>query len=85
MQQHAEDSVATIKALFESTCAKAAWHRPSVVVFDDMDKVIGAELEVTGFRTVRIRLVFTLRLVAFRLFPIPSTRSTIPGNNFSLA
>ena len=46
MQQHAEDSVGTIKALFESTYAKAVWHRPSLIVFDDLDKVVGAELEV---------------------------------------
>lgn len=46
MSNHAEDSVAALRGLFESTCAKAAWHRPSIVVFDDLDKVIGAELEV---------------------------------------
>ena len=49
LMQHAEDSVAAIKGLFESTFAKAAWHRPSVIIFDDLDKVIGAELEVSSF------------------------------------
>ena len=80
MQQHAEDSVGTIKALFESTYAKAVWHRPSLIVFDDLDKVVGAELEVQllhHLHRTQITLIISLPL-ALRFIPFTPNRCTFP-------
>ncbi|EPQ54978.1 AAA-domain-containing protein [Gloeophyllum trabeum ATCC 11539] len=37
--------VASLKALFKFWYAKAAWHRPAVLVLDNLDKLLPAELE----------------------------------------
>lgn len=45
--RHTETPVATLKGLFKYWFAKASWHRPSVLVFDNMDKLLGTELQVS--------------------------------------
>ncbi|KZT19828.1 AAA-domain-containing protein [Neolentinus lepideus HHB14362 ss-1] len=37
--------IATLKALFAFWYAKAAWHRPSILVLDNLDKILPAEIE----------------------------------------
>ncbi|THH03293.1 hypothetical protein EW145_g6374 [Phellinidium pouzarii] len=47
--KHADDRVSRLKAYFNYLYDKAAWHRPSILVFDSLDKVLSAEVEVEIF------------------------------------
>lgn len=49
---YSEKPVATLKALFRYLYEIAAWHRPTVLIFDNLDKVLRAEVEVSGFRNL---------------------------------
>ncbi|KAG9310908.1 P-loop containing nucleoside triphosphate hydrolase protein [Chiua virens] len=44
---YTEKPVATLKALFRYLYEIAAWHRPTVLIFDNLDKVLKAEEEHT--------------------------------------
>lgn len=44
-----EERVPVLKALFERWIDIASWHRPSVIVLDNLDSVVGAEAEVRSF------------------------------------
>lgn len=46
--KHAEDRVPKLKTLFRYIYEKASWYRPSLAVFDNLDKLLSPELEV-GF------------------------------------
>lgn len=46
LAKHSDERVAQIKPLFQYWYDKAAWHRPCVIVLDNLDKVVSAELEV---------------------------------------
>lgn len=51
LARHAETPVPALKALFKHWWAKAAWHRPSVILFDNVDKLMGVELEVRSLHS----------------------------------
>ncbi|KAN0080194.1 P-loop containing nucleoside triphosphate hydrolase protein [Tylopilus felleus] len=54
-----EKPVATLKALFRYLYEIAAWHRPTVLIFDNLDKVLRAEVEHTdSFRYRHITELF---------------------------
>ncbi|KZP19204.1 hypothetical protein FIBSPDRAFT_892986 [Athelia psychrophila] len=44
LMRHAETPVPTLK-VFKHCWRKAVWHRPSVIAFDNVDKLLGMELE----------------------------------------
>jgi hypothetical protein len=46
LARYTEKPVATLKKLFEYWFDKAAWHRPTVLVFDNIESLFGVELEV---------------------------------------
>ena len=46
LARYTEKPVATLKKLFEYWFDKAAWHRPAVLVFDNIESLFGVELEV---------------------------------------
>lgn len=46
LARYTETPVQTLKALFKYWWAVVAWHRPSVLVLDNVDKLMGVELEV---------------------------------------
>ena len=51
LSRYTEAPVSKIKSLFKYWFEKAQWHRPSVIVMDNMDALMSAEQEV-GFNRV---------------------------------
>ncbi|TFK45586.1 AAA-domain-containing protein [Heliocybe sulcata] len=45
LARHTSLPIASLKALFKYWYDKAAWHRPAVLVLDNLDKVLPAEME----------------------------------------
>ncbi|PCH34751.1 AAA-domain-containing protein [Wolfiporia cocos MD-104 SS10] len=75
MSKHAEATVGKIRPLFKYLKDKAAWHRPCVLVLDNIDKLMGAELEhADSFRSRHITELF------LSLFG-SSARSATPNNS----
>lgn len=51
--------ISAVKSLFRHWFDKAAWHRPTILVLDNLDKLLGAEVEhADSFRTRHITEVF---------------------------
>ncbi len=44
--RYTEKPVQTLRTQFQYWLDKALWHRPSVLIFDNLEKLLGAELEV---------------------------------------
>ncbi|KAF9221776.1 AAA-domain-containing protein [Gyrodon lividus] len=58
-KSYSEKPVATLKVLFRYLYEIAAWHRPTVLIFDNLDKVLKAEVEhVNSFRSRHITELF---------------------------
>ncbi|KIJ18346.1 hypothetical protein PAXINDRAFT_167524 [Paxillus involutus ATCC 200175] len=58
-KSYSDKPVATLKALFRYLYEVAAWHRPTVLIFDNLDKVLKAEVEHTNsFRSRHITELF---------------------------
>ncbi|KAF9238473.1 P-loop containing nucleoside triphosphate hydrolase protein [Melanogaster broomeanus] len=57
---YSEKPVATLKALFRYLYEIAAWHRPTVLVFDNLDKVLkaGSRSHANSFRSRHITELF---------------------------
>ncbi|KAJ7209658.1 P-loop containing nucleoside triphosphate hydrolase protein, partial [Mycena pura] len=57
--RYATQPVQTIKALLNYWFKKAVWHRPSILILDNLEKLVGAEVEHTdSFRTRQITELF---------------------------
>ncbi|KAI5123096.1 hypothetical protein M0805_001452 [Coniferiporia weirii] len=57
--KHADDRVPRLKAYFKYLFEKAHWHKPSVLVFDNLDKVLSAEVEnADSFRSRQLTELF---------------------------
>jgi len=50
MASFGEDRVAVVKAEWTSLLEKAAWSSPAIIVLDNLDVLIGVELEVRIMR-----------------------------------
>lgn len=46
VSRYADQPIPVVKTLFRHWFNKAAWHRPSILVFDNLDKLLSAESEV---------------------------------------
>lgn len=46
VSKHTEGAVRAIKTLFQYWFDNAAWHRPSVIVLDNLDALLAVEVEV---------------------------------------
>ena len=46
LSRYTEKPVQTLRTQFQFWLDKAMWHRPSVLAFDNLDKLLGTELEV---------------------------------------
>jgi peroxin-1 len=46
ISRHAEQPIATVKSLFSYWFDRASWHRPSILILDNLDKLLNAEVEV---------------------------------------
>ena len=44
--RYTEKPVQTLRTQFQFWLDKAMWHRPSVLIFDNIEKLLGTELEV---------------------------------------
>ena len=49
MSIHVEGRLPQIKALFNYLVEKVTWHRPSLLVLDNLDKLLSAEVEVSPY------------------------------------
>ncbi|KAI0060488.1 AAA-domain-containing protein [Artomyces pyxidatus] len=59
LSRYTEKPVAVVRAQFQFWLDKAMWHRPSVLVFDNLDKLLPAELEHTdSFRSRHLTETF---------------------------
>ena len=47
MLQYSKQLILNIKALFKYWIERELWHRPTVLVMDNMEKLVGAEVKVT--------------------------------------
>jgi peroxin-1 len=46
LSRYTEKPVQMLRMQFQFWLDKAMWHRPSVLVFDNLEKLLGTELEV---------------------------------------
>ncbi|KAI0249217.1 P-loop containing nucleoside triphosphate hydrolase protein [Lactifluus subvellereus] len=59
VSRYTEKPVQTLRTQFQFWLDKAMWHRPSVLVFDNLEKLLGAELEhADSFRTRHLTETF---------------------------
>ncbi|KAF5351610.1 hypothetical protein D9756_007497 [Leucocoprinus leucothites] len=59
VSKYADTPISTVKNLFNYWFEKAIWHRPSVVVLDNLDKLLSAEVEhADSFRSRQLTEVF---------------------------
>jgi len=59
LSRYAEKPVQSLRSQFHFWLDKAMWHRPSVLVFDNLDKLLGPELEhADSFRTRHLSEIF---------------------------
>ncbi|KAF8070403.1 P-loop containing nucleoside triphosphate hydrolase protein [Lyophyllum atratum] len=59
VSRYAEQPISTIKSLLRYWFDKAAWHKPSILILDNVDKLLGAEVEhADSFRTRQIVELF---------------------------
>ncbi|KDQ55035.1 hypothetical protein JAAARDRAFT_181043 [Jaapia argillacea MUCL 33604] len=55
----AENPISTLKPLFEYWYDQAAWHRPSILILDNLEKLLSAEQEhIDSFRTRHLTQLF---------------------------
>lgn len=53
LARHSEQPISTLKSLFRYWFEKATWHRPTILIMDNMEKLMGAEVEVRVARSLR--------------------------------
>ncbi|KAF4598456.1 Peroxisome biosynthesis protein pex1 [Pleurotus pulmonarius] len=59
LSRYTEKPVATLKTLFRHAYEKAAWHKPSLLIMDNLDKILSAELEhADSFRSRHLTELF---------------------------
>ncbi|KAL0956260.1 hypothetical protein HGRIS_002414 [Hohenbuehelia grisea] len=59
LAKYSEKPVPFVKSLFRYSFEKAAWHKPSILIFDNMDKLLSVELEhADSFRSRHLAEVF---------------------------
>jgi len=47
VEKYADTPISTVKNLLNYWFDKAAWHKPSIIVLDNLDKLLSAEVEVS--------------------------------------
>jgi hypothetical protein len=48
LTKYSEERIPVLKSLFHYWLDVAKWHRPSVIVFDNLERVVPAEVEVSS-------------------------------------
>ncbi|KAN0116131.1 AAA family ATPase [Russula decolorans] len=59
VSRYTENSIQTLRTQFQFWLDKAMWHQPSVLIFDNLEKLLGTELEhADSFRTRQLTETF---------------------------
>ncbi|KAF5386195.1 hypothetical protein D9615_002287 [Tricholomella constricta] len=78
---YAEQPISTIKSLLKYWFDKASWYKPSILILDNLDKLIGAEVEfmqhADSFRTRHITEIFLSLYSSSARAAIPNSRGTL--------
>ncbi|KAF9460743.1 P-loop containing nucleoside triphosphate hydrolase protein [Collybia nuda] len=78
VSRYSEQPVATIKSLFRYWLHKAIWHRPSILVLDNLDKLLSVELEhADSFRTRHLTELFVSTYSAYARTAMTNSRGII--------
>ncbi|KAG6920030.1 hypothetical protein DXG01_010098 [Tephrocybe rancida] len=78
VSRYAELPIATIKLLLQYWFDKAMWHKPSILILDNLDKLVGAELEhADSFRTRHITELFLSIYSSSSRAAAPNTRGIV--------
>jgi hypothetical protein len=75
--KYAETPVATLKSLFKYWAATAAWYHPSILVLDNLDKMLPAEQEVRILYFPRPNHLTEPKAS----MPLPSVHATCPHSS----
>lgn len=70
LTKYSEEQIPVLKTVFQYWLNLAKWYRPSVIVLDNLDKVIPAELEVYQFGQKQMYFANVSNISACRLFSI---------------
>ncbi|KAG6813748.1 hypothetical protein H0H92_007700 [Tricholoma furcatifolium] len=78
VSRYANLPIATIKSLLRYWFEKAMWHRPSILILDNIDKLVGTELEhADSFRTRHITELFLAQYSSSSRTAIRNTRGML--------
>jgi peroxin-1 len=70
--------VHTIKTLLNYWFRKAAWHRPAILILDNLEKLVGVEVEhADSFRTRHITELFVSLFSASARAAAPNSRGVV--------
>ncbi|KAJ7039144.1 P-loop containing nucleoside triphosphate hydrolase protein [Mycena alexandri] len=76
--RYAAQPVQTIKALLSYWFKKASWHRPAVLILDNLEKLVGVEVEhADSFRTRHITELFIALYSASARSAAPNSRGVV--------
>jgi hypothetical protein len=76
-QPLADKTVAHLKSLFQYWFDMAAYHRPTVIVLDNLDKLLPAEQEV-GLFVILVMFTVSDRCLASTILPLKTACSAVP-------
>lgn len=69
LSRYTESPISKIKSLLRYWFEKAQWHRPSVIIMDNMDELMKAEQEV-GFYSFMREDIFSQAFEAYGFVPL---------------
>ncbi|KII85002.1 hypothetical protein PLICRDRAFT_350537 [Plicaturopsis crispa FD-325 SS-3] len=76
--KYVEHPVSQVKSLFAYWFAAAVWHKPTVLVFDNMEKLLGTEVEhADSFRTRHIVELFVAQFGSAARSAAPNARAIV--------
>ncbi|KAJ7350362.1 P-loop containing nucleoside triphosphate hydrolase protein [Mycena albidolilacea] len=78
VSRYAAQPVHTIKTLLNYWFRKAAWHRPAILILDNLEKLVGVEVEhADSFRTRHITELFVSLFSASARAAAPNSRGVV--------
>lgn len=80
LSRYTEKPIPKIKELFKYWLDKAAWHQPSTLVFDNIDKLMGVEVEVSPIYYKSAKILNPVHFEACRLVQDKTYHGDIPSN-----
>ncbi|KAF7362140.1 putative peroxisomal biogenesis AAA ATPase pex1 [Mycena venus] len=78
VSRYAAQPVQMIKALLTHWAKKASWHRPAILILDNLEKLVGVEMEhADSFRTRHITEIFISLYSAAARSAAPNSRGVV--------